>query len=78
MFLFFTVMKAGKIYFHLVEIVFKIFNERNLNYQLRHTSHFSVPAVRSVYNGSERLSFLGPKTWNIVSTELKEVKTSSA
>ena len=56
-------------------IVTEIFNKRNPNQQLRHTSHFSIPSVRSAYNGSESLSFLGPKIWDIVSTELKEVKT---
>ena len=37
----------------------EIFNDRNLNYQLRHILHFSIPSVRSVYNGTESLSFLG-------------------
>ena len=59
-------------------MVTEIFNKRNPNYQLRHTSHFSIPPVRSVYNGTENLSFLGPKIWDIVPTELKEVKTLSA
>ena len=34
--------------------------------------------VRSVYNGTESLSFLGHKIWDIVPTELEEVKTLSA
>ena len=51
----------------------EIFNDRNLNYQLRHILHFSILSVRSVYNGTESLSFLGPNIWNIVPTELKEV-----
>ena len=50
----------------------------NPNYQLNHTSHFSVPPVRIVYNETESLSFSGPKIWDIVPTELKEVKTLSA
>ena len=56
-------------------IITEIFNKRNPNYQLRHASHFSIPPVRSVYNGTGSLSFLGPKIWDIVLTELKEVKT---
>ena len=40
--------------------------------------YFSIPPVRSVYNGTESLSFLGPKVWDIVPTELKKVKTLSA
>ena len=39
----------------------EIFNKQNPNYQLCHTSHFSIPPVRSVYNETESLSFLGPK-----------------
>ena len=38
-----------------------IFYKQNPNYQLHHTSDFSVAPVRSVYNGTENLSFLGPK-----------------
>ena len=56
----------------------EIFNKRNRNYQLCHTSHFLVPLYRSVYNGTESLSFLGPKIWDIVPIELKEVKNVSA
>ena len=55
-----------------------ILYKRNINYQLRHTLHFSVSPVRSVYNETESLSFLGPKIWNIVPTDLKDVKTSGA
>ena len=39
----------------------EIFNKRNPNYQLRHTSHFSIPPAASVYNVTESLSFSGPK-----------------
>ena len=68
-----------KVYINIAPPIFtEIFNKRNPNYQLRHTSHFSIPSVRSVYNGTESLSFLGPKIWDIVPTESKEVKTLSA
>ena len=56
----------------------EIFKKQHRNYLLRHTLDFSIPPVRSVYNGTESLSFLGPKVWDIVPTELKEVKTLSA
>ena len=59
-------------------VLTEIFSKRNLNYELRHTSHFSVPYVRSAYNGTESLLFLGPKIWDIVPTRLKEVTTLSA
>ena len=65
-----------KIYNNIAPPIFtEIFNKRNPNNQLRHTSHFSIPPVRRVYNGTESLSFLGPKNCDIVLTELKEVKT---
>ena len=68
-----------KVYINIAPPIFtEIFNKRNPNYQLRHTSQFSIPSVRSVYNGTESLSFLGPKIWDIVPTESKEVKTLSA
>ena len=56
----------------------EIFNKRNPNYQLRHTSHSSVPLHRSVYNAAESIQFLGPKISQIVPKELKEVKTLNA
>ena len=55
----------------------EIFNKQNPNYQLHYTLHFSVPPVRSLYNRIESLSFLGPKIWNMVQTELKEMKALS-
>ena len=62
-----------KVYNNIAPPIFtEIFDKRNPNYQLRHTSHFSIPPVRSVYNGTESLSFLGPKIWDIVPTELKK------
>ena len=51
-----------KVYNNIVPPIFTaIFNKQNTNYQLRHTSHFSVPPIRGVYNGTESLSFLGPR-----------------
>ena len=68
-----------KVYNNIAPPIFtKIFNKQNPNYQLRHTSHFSVPPTRSVYNGTECISFLGSKIWDIVPAELKDVKTLSA
>ena len=68
-----------KVYSNIYTSIFtEIFNKRNPNYQLRHTSHFSIPPVASVYNVTESLSFSGPKIWHIVSTELKEGKSLSA
>ena len=32
-----------------------------------------MPNVRSVFHGSESISYLGPKIWDIVPLELKEL-----
>ena len=42
-------------------------------YNLRHISKFSRPLVRSVYHGSERISFLGPKMWNMLPDDSKDI-----
>ena len=61
-----------KVYISIAPQIFTgIFGERNLNYELRHTSHFSVAHVVGVYNGTVSLSFLGPKIWCILPTRLK-------
>ena len=40
-----------KVYNNIAPPIFtEIFNKRNPNYQLRRTSHFSIPPIRSVYN----------------------------
>ena len=68
------VTEIFKVYKNIVLPIFtEIFKKRNPNYQLCHNLHFSIPPVRSVYNRTESLSMLGPKVWNIVPTELKEV-----
>ena len=42
-------------------------------YNLRHISKFSRPLVRSVYHGSKRISFLGPKMWNMLPDDSKDI-----
>ena len=46
----------------LAEIVPNIFTQRTQNhYSLRNTSDFKIPFVRTVYHGTESVSYLGPK-----------------
>ena len=45
---------------------------------MRNNSELSIPAVNSVYHGTERVSFLGPKIWNILSDRLKKVDSLGA
>ena len=49
------------------------------SYNLRQVSEFARPMVKSVYHGTESISYLGPKIWkkNIENLEhfKKEIKT---
>ena len=52
----------------------EIFRIREENgYNLRHQNTFKRPIVNSVYNGTEIASFLGPKIWELIPTEIKEL-----
>ena len=42
-------------------------------YNLRYNSLFSRPLVTSVYKGTESLSFLGPKLWDILPDTYKDI-----
>ena len=43
-------------------------------YNLRHVSEFSRPMVKTVYHGTESISYLGPKIWNILPEKLKNIE----
>ena len=46
------------------DIMNGVFKLRNTpHYNLRHTSHFSKGPIHSVYNGTESVSYLGPRIW---------------
>ena len=52
-----------------------IFNLRAENlYNLRHFSEFSRPMVKSVYHGTESISYLGQKIWDILPDKLKNIE----
>ena len=52
------------------EIICDIFIQRLDNqYNVIHINHFETPFVRTVYNGTESVSYLGPKNWGIVPEE---------
>ena len=40
-------------------------------YNLRNYNGFRLPFAKAVYHGTESISYLGPKTWDIVSIELE-------
>ena len=60
-------------------IVTERFEQRNeQHYDLRKNSQFTIPPIRTVYHGSESISFLGPKIWNILPDRLKNVNSIEA
>ena len=56
----------------------EIFDKRNNVYDIRNPSEFARPNIRSVFNGTESISFLGSKIWDIVPSELKQLETVNA
>ena len=56
----------------------ELFRGRDICYNLRSNSNFAVPNVKSVFHGSESISYLGPKIWDIVPLELKELTSLNA
>ena len=66
--------KMFKVYRNISPPIFsEIFHRRDINYNLRINSDFAMPNVMSVFHGSESISYLGPKIWDIVPFELKEL-----
>ena len=55
----------------LMNDIFKLTGEQT--YNLRKLSQFYRPKINSVYNGTESVSFLGPKIWDLVPNELKDI-----
>lgn len=49
-----------------------IFENKEINYNLRNNSEFYRPEAKTVYYGTESLRFLAPKIWDIVPNEIKE------
>ena len=57
------------------EIVKGLFQLRNeIPYNLRQRSQFHIPPVRTVFSGTESIKFLGPKIWELIPDEMKELK----
>ena len=56
----------------------ELFRRHDICYNLRSNSNLAVPNVKSVFHGSESISYLGPKIWNIVPLELKQLTSLNA
>ena len=54
-------------------ITVDLFHVRQSNYNLRHNFYFAMPNVKSLYHGTESLSNLGPRIWNLVSDKVKQL-----
>ena len=50
----------------------EIFVSKTSSYNLRRNDTFEKSQVHSVYHGTESLSFLGLKIWDLVPVELKQ------
>ena len=55
----------------IMDNVFKLKTENP--YSLRQVSGFSRPVVKTVYHGTESLSYLGPKIWDILPEKLRNM-----
>ena len=51
------------------------FHRRGINCNSRINSEISMPNIGSVFRGSEIVSYLDPKIWDIVTLKLKESLT---
>ena len=60
------------------DILNELFVPKRTSYNLRRNDTFERRQVHSVYNGTESLSFLGPKIWDLVPTEIKESESLEA
>ena len=49
----------------------------NSRYNLRQISEFSRPLVKSAYHGSESVSFLGTKIWDMLPDDYKDIENLS-
>ena len=52
-----------------------LFPESGNPYTLRSGNSFQTYNVRTVYNGTETVSFRGPKTWGMVPSHIKTSKS---
>ena len=53
------------------ELLKSIFPQRDIPYDLRNKNPFRSANVNTVFNGTETLSFRGPKTWALLPENIK-------
>ena len=54
------------------EIMKELFSPKISHYDLRNNNLFKSRRVNSVWHGTESVSYLGPKIWDLVPSEIKE------
>ena len=52
--------------------MYELFNEANVLYNLRQDLSFWSFNVKNVLHGTETLSYLGPKIWNLVLFDIRD------
>ena len=57
------------------KIMSELFNEANVPYNLRQDVSFCSYNVKTVLCGIETLSYLGPKIWNLVPSDIRDCAT---
>ena len=60
---------------HSPIITSDIFSRRSIQYNLREKQDFLTRNTHSVRYGTDSLSYLGPKVWDLIPNEIKESKT---
>ena len=56
------------------KIMLEIFTFKNVDYDLRNNTSLKIGNLKTVYYGTESLTNLGVKIWNLLSNEYKELK----
>ena len=59
------------------QLMNNIFIQKENKYNLRNEQIWEIRAVKSVYNGTESLSFRGPKTWDILPRDIRNSESLS-
>ena len=57
------------------KIMCELFNEVNVPYDLRQYVSFCSYNAKTVLYGTESLSYLGPKIWNLVPSDIRDCAT---
>ena len=55
----------------------EIFTFKNVDYDLRNNTSLKIGNLKTVYYGTESLTNLGAKIWNLLPNEYKELKSLS-